>query len=735
MLQDQQVRLHEALFQAVEAADCISFDVFETLLWRVYDRPVDLFAHLELSLGLPGFAEQRSAAEQTAREQARDEGRHEVTLADIYYQLPPGMAQASRSEVEQEIASNRRDPLMHAAYLHALALGKRVVFASDMYLPLEVIETMLANAGYVRRDRLFLSSLNHRPKATGAMFEDVIEFAGLPPARILHIGDNWHSDVAMPRAHGLQAFHYIGALELAGAVPDAAIFARLAEPPYAAHPATSLIKGLIAHDNLRAETADYWERFGYRYGGPIAHSFATWIAQQVEALGIDRVFFMARDGHLVQTVFERLYPEIATRYMYASRRCFLLAALREVDAEFLEHVASPGLLIGHMEPWCYRDFVEQLGLDLPRFALAYCAAFPQQDAAVTTPEQLDAVRTFFRTHAPELLQAGHDERESLLAYFGEIGLLEGRAGLVDFGWKGSLFKTVRRVCQLGGEPIQPYGLYFATHATSDLPAQVLSCALANGVPNDSVLNENRAVLLLEMLFSAPHPSIVRVERDGEGFAPVYQQPGQDEAIRVERLLCMQRGMLRFVDDYAAATVALPLPIPGAVSVGPLHALVADMSRDDRRHLSEVTYATGIGNVQRRERMCQPVEGKRFGLITPWPGTRCAEYELVIRIARAARNIGAEAVLLSDQGYVLSRAQAADERGGRSVRSLQLLDLRSTTTSPETASTCSTTSRSGTRRRSRPYVGRLRAGSPNITSCTTTTSPRTRRASRATCVLC
>src|SRR5215204_4221685 len=76
----------------------VSFDVFDTLLWRRYPRPIEVFhdiprAAVRLRLALPAvdgaaFATARRSAEAAARALAADElGTNEVTLRQIHRQL------------------------------------------------------------------------------------------------------------------------------------------------------------------------------------------------------------------------------------------------------------------------------------------------------------------------------------------------------------------------------------------------------------------------------------------------------------------------------------------------------------------------------------------------------------------------------------------------------------------------------------------------------------------------
>ena len=648
--------LRQEIIEAIDQVDVVSFDIFETLVWRVYEKPTDLFKHVEIGSGVKNFASLRSQAEFKARDDGRLEGRQEVTLDDIYENLPADLRKLKQTEIRQELLACRRDHFMHEMYQYAVGQNKKIVLASDMYLPIITIEKIVREAGYDRYDKLFLSSHTHNPKATGAMFDDIAEFVGVPRQQILHIGDNYHSDYLMPLKSGLKAYRYVSALEIAGSMADGPLFDWLAREPYASSPATSLLKGLVAQYNMSNLEPDYWEKFGFTYGGLIACGFASWVKEQCDDRKISNIFFLARDGFIFQEVFERMYPETRTRYLYASRRCYMMAALKDVDGDFLSLIANDIFISGHHAPWSYSDFFNQLALDAPELEQAYIDEFPDQDAFVTTSEQLDEIKFFFRAHRKQLLAEGGKERDVLMQYFEHEGLLGRKVALVDLGWKGTLVKSLIKVCKLAGADLTPLGLYFATHKHESAGANIMSYALHQGEPQESVLRRNLAVVLLEMMFSAPHASILKVTEKNGSFLPAYQDDDGGEAGRIAILEKIRSGILKFTDEFVRITSDLPLKIPGPVSVGPLDALCNNVSLTDQAEFAQLSYVPGIGNVQRHEPIYPRVGEKRFAIVSPWPGSKCAEFELVLRMVRAAENIGAQPVLISRNGYLLTRLQ-------------------------------------------------------------------------------
>lgn len=86
--------------------------------------------------------------------------------------------------------------------------GKRVFFLSDMYLSEAQIRFLLQRkAPALEFDGGYASSEFSLSKHAGGLFDVFCEREGIAPHELVHIGDNAHSDVAVPRSKGWSAVH------------------------------------------------------------------------------------------------------------------------------------------------------------------------------------------------------------------------------------------------------------------------------------------------------------------------------------------------------------------------------------------------------------------------------------------------------------------------------------------------------------------------------------------------
>ena len=204
----------QALEKLTDCADVVSFDVFDTLLYRVVNLPTDVFRVMEPFVlektGVAGFAEKRILAERKARQVP---GRKDVTLEQIYdafMELTPDSRELLMTyEKQMERKLLRRDEAMASLLERCASTGKRVLVISDMYHSAEFIGEVLHSCGIYAYDGLYVSSEYNATKADGELFLTVEREERLPNRKgWLHIGDNIYSDNVVPRSLGIGTVKY-----------------------------------------------------------------------------------------------------------------------------------------------------------------------------------------------------------------------------------------------------------------------------------------------------------------------------------------------------------------------------------------------------------------------------------------------------------------------------------------------------------------------------------------------
>jgi hypothetical protein len=200
----------QATLNAIAAANVVSFDIFDTLLYRNVVDPNDVRDNLESIC--PEYRSLRAKAETIARDNLLP--KTDVRLIDIAKHLakllektPYDAITLLKQEFKYDMLSmRRRNPIIDLVK-HAKNLGKRIIYVSDMYYETPEIMEILKHLDIPMPDKLYVSSEVGLRKDNGFMWKYVRE---KETGFIIHFGDNMVSDVQLVRDYvhvGLEAYY------------------------------------------------------------------------------------------------------------------------------------------------------------------------------------------------------------------------------------------------------------------------------------------------------------------------------------------------------------------------------------------------------------------------------------------------------------------------------------------------------------------------------------------------
>lgn len=236
-----------------------------------------------------------------------------MSLQDIWENLEEDTGlnaeEGMRLECETEEKLCYANPYMLQVWKRLQELEKRMIIVSDMYLPRSCIERILQKAGYTGAERIYISNEYGENKAGGDLFHRVIrDFSG---ARIVHIGDNPHSDQKMAKASGLDILPYQNVNKNV----------LLYRPMDMSSMIGGAYRGLVSnhlYNGSEKFSIDY--EYGYVYGGLFVVGYCHFIHEYYEQHYLDQLLFLARDGDILRRVYQKLYPDDRTVYVYWSRK-------------------------------------------------------------------------------------------------------------------------------------------------------------------------------------------------------------------------------------------------------------------------------------------------------------------------------------------------------------------------------------------------------------------------------
>ncbi len=539
--------------------EAVSFDLFDTLVGRRLERPRDLFLVIDRKLAgrwpLPRpYSSYRISAEEAVR---KSSPREEVTLAEIYDELAraAGLDEGARTEllnleIETELKFIRPRPAGVELLNQAREQRRRIYLVSDMYLGREEIERILDSCGMGKFSGIYLSSEEGKTKHSGGLFELFLRREQLAAGRVLHVGDNRHSDRDVPSRLGLETFLVRPPAPPAGG-PDGKDGDRLADGIFSALERTVLSETRRVHGEFGPRYGGDPFLLGYCALGPLLLGFTSRICQAVRNGDFPRLYFVSRDAYYFQACYElirRHDPALPpSTYLYSSRKLIYRASMADgaAIAEAADRDYFPArlrdLLTGR---FCFSDGECSA---LPA-GLLEKHGFSSLDDRVEKTANHRQLLGLVLACREEICRQARRYRERYVSYLRET-VADGPGLLVDIGYSGTLQRFIR---DHAGRELE--GLYLIVLDRISALKREGSRFQAYIRPGDPEHPRFfRHVQMFELLLSARHPSVIDVGQDPAGrWAPVYDRhrvpPGSADAL--ERL---HRGALQAAEDFLELT--------------------------------------------------------------------------------------------------------------------------------------------------------------------------------------
>lgn len=617
--------------RAIDEAELVSFDVFDTLIHRVVFRPTHLFDLLSKRLGSTDLAlrhsrlvaelpQVREQAEREARERHfRDFGTHEITLSDVYKLLQETFG--LDDDVVQEIMEEELrleqvvvypNPMMKALYEYALANHKQVVLCSDMYLPKDQILGLLARAGFSPPLHLLVSGEIKKSKHEGSMFDLVCQQFEVPPDKMAHFGDNKHADFDVPMTKGIRAHHF-NTVQMHTApklrFPSSAVSEDRA--------VVSLIQGAIQQVLLHdAEREDFWFDIGVQIFGPLFLGNFIWLMSNLRHDPVEKILFFARDGFFSHQLHQRYAADIGidtpAEYVYFSRATLLVPSFTDLNIHRIWHLFSgrKSRTVG--------EHLARLDINptLVRREMLDCGFASETDVVKSSniPRMFDLLKRLY----PFILETAKRRRKNVVGYVNQVAGSSKQIAIVDIGWTGNMQGSFSRLLQLSRNDFRLTGYYYGTFdgvTANYLPRnRYRSYLVSEGQPRNLYQPlMTGGVELMEFALMAPHGTTLGYEKVGGDIRPLLEDNPDDKKMH-ELSSRVQQGAMRFIE--AAMPAILATGIEHWVSKtwsDPFFRLVNDPTAEEAELLGELTHSDTASDTVRRLPLAEKLDRKKIWL--------------------------------------------------------------------------------------------------------------------------
>lgn len=280
---------------------------------------------------------------------------------------------------------------------------------------------------------------------------------------------------------------------------------------------------------MKADESKY-TLFGKKYLGPFLYAYVSWLYENLIADNNHKVFFLARDGYLMEKAFNifmtQKHMDFESQYVYFSRKSVRQTMLWRCNSykESLKYLSSSKLISmgGILEYWGFSQAERQALSKQHNISLLeefYVSDLPNNVKIESLYSKLK-----------ELINRKSKEQDVLLQkYVEQIGML-GNCAIVDIGWGGRLQQYIEKYFEYHNIPLNCNGYYLGIQAVVPLKGSTKGFLYDN-----SNLKLRKATLAFlggyEKLFQSTEGSTCGYcERDGLIYPifSTYEYEGQDK---------------------------------------------------------------------------------------------------------------------------------------------------------------------------------------------------------------
>jgi predicted HAD superfamily hydrolase len=427
-----------------------TFDVFDTVLTRIWANPTDLFWELGQTLREQNLILVSSETWQKIRIEAEAKARRisrtgEVRLRDIYSQLAPVVGwtelhikQAMQLEIALENFSLRAIPATQEHIQKLRCHGNSITFISDMYLSADTIQDFLVHHQlWEPGDEIYVSGDIGVSKSSGQLFSHFLNEKDIQPNQLIHTGDNAHADIKMAQVLGIQT-HEFKTSHLNRY--EQAILTNEGIPLKF----RSLLAGTsrlcrLSNPETNPSRQTIWDTAA-NVISPMLFGYVHWCIQEARKRGIERLYFVARDGQILHKIAQVICLKwgynIDCRYFYGSRLAFHFPAIEQLGQCELDWIFDGENNIG------IRPFFAKVHCNPDEFSIIL-AEYGFSEAIwsdTLTNEQQQELKQAFQDPriADKIIAKAESYRQKAISYFQQEGMGDGtKFALVDIGWRGT----------------------------------------------------------------------------------------------------------------------------------------------------------------------------------------------------------------------------------------------------------------------------------------------------------
>ena len=420
----------------------ISFDIFDTLVFRDVSNPREIFKQLgkekyvlNIFKDASNFKKCRMDAELKARK--KNSNLEEVNLDLIYEQLPLNKEQKIKI-IKKEIALEKKSLYVNKQIEKWISLAieydKKVILISDMYLTRVQLEDValfkVKNRSVIHK--VFVSNEYDASKATGNLYNKVLESLELKSNQLLHIGDNFHSDYRMAKERKILVLYYGMKKYVKKSFSLENAYSKQGSKYFNYRVQSSL---LSPYTSVKE---DFFFNLGATLFGPILWEFSHWVSELATKNNTNQINCVMREGRIFKKYISKVNKNLKVNLVYASRKSTFLASLSE------EKLKKNGFDIYTHRELSVKNLFELYGLVIQNKKIRRVENVLLKDLSNILDEGkslFDLVISELKYNIKTIIKNINTQKKYLKKYLKELNYTKNSI-LIDFGGTGTILKNI-----------------------------------------------------------------------------------------------------------------------------------------------------------------------------------------------------------------------------------------------------------------------------------------------------
>ncbi len=443
-------------------------------------------------------------------------------------------------------------------FLAKLLASGDVLFLSDFYITKKNLLKLLSplfpaiKNGYVSCDY-------NKTKASGKLFDFLLEKENFKKEDLLHLGDNKYSDFKIPRSKDIRAIRYFNYTEeLKRKYWSNKWVLRNKSFPYKAD-IKNCLKQIEIPKHLTKEQKQLFE-LGIKYS-PIFYSFVLDTLEKAASEDIKQIYYLTREGVFLKNIHneilkKRSYPNIKARLLEVSRVSTFFVSLPKFEKQYLDRmwrqykVQTPLSFFKslNIETNELDEYFEKYNIDIYKKS----NLSKDQNFTLLIKDQN------FQKKITRILE---NRKELFTSYLDSKGIQNDykKYMVVDLGWRGSIQDNIAYFlnnCQIIGNYLGLHPSYYTP------PNNVIKYAYGPNYIQDNteVLDIVNWTGIWEMLTNSPKGSIHTYVKKEDKTLAIEQENTSETAIHNNYIKHFQLGVLmsipkldNFIETHAISS--------------------------------------------------------------------------------------------------------------------------------------------------------------------------------------